>query len=768
MNKRRVIFVSLLVSLVVVAGVVFFIFPFTYGADWWDVSFAYRIKITFNNAAVSENLVNFPVPVVFNSSEASFWSHVNRTTGSDMRFVDADNTTELYFEIEKFDITNNASVIWVKVPQIDSSSTTDFIWLYYGNSTTAFDNYYNSASVYDANYMLVYHLNETSGYFLDATANRNNCTVNSLGSNAYGATGNIDGAISFNGTAGNQQASDSATLRIAAGASTTIEAWIKNTQGSSSQGFIFIKQAAPTGYYYLKVGDPTAYNKAICRFYDTTNGGIVASSTSVNTNNWAYLTGVKVGAIASIFVNAVNETTGIAGNNAIASTANLYVGSTSTPDRWFNGTMDELRISNIQRSNTWIKACYQYEVDQTKFTIAPEEAGNVGPTVSSCDFTSPLYRGDYGWINVTVNDDNGLADIATVDTQLTTPLEFVVMRYTRSTNVFSETSDLSNICTLDLATSNKLNVSATSFKASYYLKLSTPAALGSCDVNITVTDATGLTGTGTYPKLTLASYYLQVSIMYGNGTTNSTGTNAFDSNTTPTIEATTGSGYNFTLWVLEGSSVNTTNPIPVLINSNHTLAAIFTIPGSTTTTIYPPGGPTWEPNLPPIYNLGTYDILVVVRDMYYDPLQSADVVLKERAVNETDLLMGKTDEFGKFQIDNYPAGHTYTVQVSYVGRTQDQTILLDSDKALYFEFDKSPDWLALIGQFFNNIVTEIGNFLTASARFIGLTLKPTWSDGSDPAGLGYLVMVAVAVPSCYLAYRKLKPKVRRYRKRRKR
>jgi len=156
MKSQRKFKVSLIVMILLVSCMCGFV-AFTVEASgefWWNTDFAYRKAITFNNSAISENLANFPMPIVFSSSQTDFWSHVNRSTGSDVRFVDADNQTELYFEIEQFDTVNNVSVYWVQVPQVDSASTTDFVWLYYGNNTCALDTYNNKTQVWDSTFVV--------------------------------------------------------------------------------------------------------------------------------------------------------------------------------------------------------------------------------------------------------------------------------------------------------------------------------------------------------------------------------------------------------------------------------------------------------------------------------------------------------------------------------------------------------------------------------------------------------------------------------------
>src|SRR3990167_696568 len=112
---------------------------------WYNSSFAKRINITFNNSASTINLTNFTVLVVLNSTRVNY--SLTLDNGEDIRFVDSDESTLLSHEIELWNESGN-SYVWVKVPQIDNGSTTDFIQMYYNNQTPVndgqdFDNTWN-------------------------------------------------------------------------------------------------------------------------------------------------------------------------------------------------------------------------------------------------------------------------------------------------------------------------------------------------------------------------------------------------------------------------------------------------------------------------------------------------------------------------------------------------------------------------------------------------------------------------------------------------
>ncbi len=127
--------------------------------SWWDSEWQYRQKLTFDNSGQSENLVNFPV--LMKLTEPTNIDYANtQDNGQDIRFVDSDDVTQLSYEIEEWNETGD-SWIWVKVPQIDGSSNTDYIYMYYGNPSAPDGQ--NLTEVWDSNFVMVQHLHEGSG-----------------------------------------------------------------------------------------------------------------------------------------------------------------------------------------------------------------------------------------------------------------------------------------------------------------------------------------------------------------------------------------------------------------------------------------------------------------------------------------------------------------------------------------------------------------------------------------------------------------------------
>ena len=317
---------------------------------WWNDSWVYRKQLTFNNCGQSENLIDFPVLVKLTTSNFNY-SHC-RNDGGDIRFVDADNSTLLKYHFEKWTY-NGDSWIWVKVPQIDGGSATDHVWLYYGNSgATGIEDEVNT---YDANFMAVWHLKETtggSGAIKDSTANGNDGTDS--GSPGLGVTGKIGNAIDFDGVDDSVTIADSDSLDLANGL--TIEAWIYIYTWVDWEDIVFKGGGAAdnSDYQFALVSTGLMWDGTLAgawrtKYFDTTTDTgewIYVVVTHDTTTVKCYRAGSQIGSQSD--AGNIYESTyqlGISQEGAVAS-------------GYIDGKIDEVRISDIARSADWIKAQY--------------------------------------------------------------------------------------------------------------------------------------------------------------------------------------------------------------------------------------------------------------------------------------------------------------------------------------------------------------------------------------------------------------------------
>lgn len=349
-------------------------------SSWYNTSWAFRRKITFDNSAQAENLTNFPVQVKLTSSNIDYSNTQN--SGQDIRFTDSDGTTLLSYEIETWD-ESGSSFVWVKVPQIDASSNTDHIYMYYGNSSAA--DAQAATSVWDSNYASVWHLKEsgngTAGEYKDSTSNANNGRGGNGTSThvpALTASGEINGAQTFDGTDDYVLVSDPANGSLDFGTgSFTISAWVKSSNATAGTKLILAKDIGG-GHYFLAMASGNLRGEV--RDSDATNWVAAdPASMSIADDVWHFITAVKTATTLTFYVDGVSKsghTEDVAGSTpGMGNTSNatsFTMGSSATPHLFYPGSIDEIRISNTNRSAVYIAAQYKSEAD-TFNTFASEE-----------------------------------------------------------------------------------------------------------------------------------------------------------------------------------------------------------------------------------------------------------------------------------------------------------------------------------------------------------------------------------------------------------
>jgi len=139
---------------------------------------------------------------------------------------------------------------------------------------------------------------------------------------------------------------------------------------------------------------------------------------------------------------------------------------------------------------------------------------NTAPTNDACDSTPAFDVDVYGWVNVTVTDaDGGWDKLSTVDVQVTTASsETFTLRWTESTDAFTEQSDPDGIATLDASGSVRVNIDTDTDKYSFRFKVNAAPAKGACNVEVTTTDDSSASDQDTYTSEFTINFYISISV----------------------------------------------------------------------------------------------------------------------------------------------------------------------------------------------------------------------------------------------------------------
>lgn len=342
-----------------------------WGDPWWNADWRSRVKLTFDNSGQTENLAAFPVLVVLDSSRVHYDKTQNQ--GEDIRFIDGGTGLPLAYEIEEWN-ESGKSYAWVKVAQIDGSSNTDYIWLYYDNPSAADGQ--NPAGVWTNGYVGVWHLREdpgpgNPGDITDSTSANNHGTAETSMQPGDLVGGQVGDALDFDGTDDYIDVDQNATINI--GVDLSVEFWLKtsatSTQGNDIPADWFRGQrivdkdveAVPKGW-----GIANHYSKI--KFNVEDDPETIVSTTTIDDDQWYYVAGVRDVDLGDkwLYINGMIDGSTTSGSTADATSVDPLQFARSDdgdPATYVEGSLDEIRISNTERSADWVMAQYLSMID---------------------------------------------------------------------------------------------------------------------------------------------------------------------------------------------------------------------------------------------------------------------------------------------------------------------------------------------------------------------------------------------------------------------
>jgi hypothetical protein len=379
----------------------------------------HRMKITFTGYDKGEFLTNFPALVVFNEDLAAFsYSGFASPNGYDLKFSSADEGTELNYEIETWSTTTN-SYVWVQVPVLTNGTC---IWAYWGDSSyTAQPESQTNGAVWDSSYAGVWHLEEqvgdevATGTHDDSTANNND------GSQSYNGKTNgvVSGGQAFDGS-DEVSIADANSLDVSY---ITASAWIKT--GTKDATWRRVVDKRNNGGYALHMAGDSSGNA-----YASFDGNGVVTDSDISNGEWHQIVGTFNGTTEYLYIDGVRQASSVSWSGTIDTNGDpLTLGrnqSTSPGDEGFIGSIDEVRISNLDRGSNWVWASYMTVASNATFTAYGEVEQGESDAQKGTYFLADAHAyGDMSLLFVENFDNKSLGGLNMINDWLTSPIDEV-------------------------------------------------------------------------------------------------------------------------------------------------------------------------------------------------------------------------------------------------------------------------------------------------------------------------------------------------------
>lgn len=333
--------------------------PGAAAAAWHDPAWPLRQRIAVLSTLADSTLSAFPVLVAVADPGNPVFAAA-QPDGDDLLFTDADGTTQLPHEIERWDPGTGELAAWVRLPAVPAAGDTA-IYLYYGNGAAAAQE--QPSSVWDADYEAVWHLSDD---FDDSTVNAHLAT--------NGGSADVAGQVADGQDFGGGEKVDLGSGCYVGGAF-TLEAWIR-PDGPQGKDRVFLfgdlecagRQATmawATGPGRIEVYTAT----------DASAGLPDATSAAVTDGVWSHVAWTFDGATHALWLDG-GPSAGASSGAALAVSGGNLLGTKDSGNFW-NGGIDEPRVSTIARPGPWIRSTYRTARSPgTYLLFGAEEAGS--------------------------------------------------------------------------------------------------------------------------------------------------------------------------------------------------------------------------------------------------------------------------------------------------------------------------------------------------------------------------------------------------------
>lgn len=491
---------------------------------WHNSSWANRTEINVTGGNIT--LTNFPILV-----NVSFQAGMQQQF-QDLRFVEGQCTgaqnVSLYHEFDNIS-DGKYALVYIKIPTLNAGAYSTSICMYFNNSNAP--NGENSVLVWDNNYTGVWHLSEGTGRIAKDSTGHSNGSLGGTVTPVWNSTTCLVGnCLQFSN--GYVTMSNDGIYNNSIG---TLEVWARwqhpvSPTGADAACKPYSTQSswnAPYTGYCVSANDAGVY-------YSINTGGVYTSTNIPIVDGYFGI--VATTSAHYGFHNGTHKTTGGASTIRHGGYANFSLGTDSVyvaDQAMMGGNVDEVRISNVNRSDTWMNLSYQY----LKYFNTLSVFGNIeGLTLDEVypffmnyyDNNATLVTSGLAVFNVTIENTNGTASIQINDVNYTagnTSLNNFNYSITLSSGTYyyywmswgNGTDNKYNVSEIRYFTVNETPVDNSPYFYNYYDNNATQVLSGIAIFNVTTLNTNGtafLQINGTNYTATNISYFNQTWINF--------------------------------------------------------------------------------------------------------------------------------------------------------------------------------------------------------------------------------------------------------------
>ncbi len=333
------------------------------------MAFGYYSPVTINTGQVPSSQTDFPVLISLTDARLKTVSNGGRVLNSggfDIRpYSDATITTAITgYELVFYDGVNGILEMWVK-----RSSVVDGLITYLAYNNASLNSDASSTTTWSNSFNAVYHLKDGSTLSVADSVG----SFKGTNHGATAATGKIDGGGGF--VSASSQYIDCST-GFAGPTAITISGWVNATSFPNLYNCMFLKNGGNTNYAGVLVKSTGKVAWLI------SNSGVSQDGTGTNTLSsatWYYLSMTYDSTSGLVgYVNAASDATHAANSTLAVNNVQADISrDTVNAGRFWNGTLDEIRVASVARAANWVTTEYNNQSAPTTFqTLGAEVSFN--------------------------------------------------------------------------------------------------------------------------------------------------------------------------------------------------------------------------------------------------------------------------------------------------------------------------------------------------------------------------------------------------------